>query len=286
MTTIAYDRPVKDLIAQLSATGHVTHTAFRKTSVTFHHNAGRLSHEGVLDVWKVRPASAHFDVDRGGAVCQYVKVNEYAWATGSRDGNRTSISIELANEALGPDWVVSERTWKAGARLAGWLFAKVIGTRPSRSNVFFHSHWLSTTCAGPHMGKVYDELLADVIRAYEGFTGSATPSRPAKPAGAPLKSERQIAAEVWQGKWGSGDDRRRRLEAAGHDPDAIQALVNRGVGKDTAAKTSAGPPKSVTEIAKEVIAGAWGNGDDRRRRLTKAGYNAAAVQNEVNRLLR
>lgn len=44
--------------------------------------------------------------------------------------------------------------------------------------------------------------------------------------------------------------------------------------------------KSTTEIAKEVIAGKWGNGQDRINRLTKAGYDAKEVQAEVNRLLK
>ena len=44
--------------------------------------------------------------------------------------------------------------------------------------------------------------------------------------------------------------------------------------------------KSVTDIAKEVIAGKWGDGNDRRQRLTKAGYNYKAVQDEVNRLVK
>lgn len=45
------------------------------------------------------------------------------------------------------------------------------------------------------------------------------------------------------------------------------------------------PNKSLTEVAKEVISGAWGNGDDRKNRLQSAGYDFNAVQNEVNRLL-
>lgn len=51
-------------------------------------------------------------------------------------------------------------------------------------------------------------------------------------------------------------------------------------------KTSASTPsKTVDEIAKEVIAGKWGNGQDRKDRLTKAGYDYTAVQNRVNALL-
>lgn len=45
------------------------------------------------------------------------------------------------------------------------------------------------------------------------------------------------------------------------------------------------PNKDVTTIAREVIAGKWGNGDDRKNRLQSAGYDFNAVQNEVNRIL-
>ena len=47
-----------------------------------------------------------------------------------------------------------------------------------------------------------------------------------------------------------------------------------------------GTKKTVTEIAKEVIHGKWGNGDERKRCLTAAGYDYQTVQAEVNRLLR
>ena len=44
--------------------------------------------------------------------------------------------------------------------------------------------------------------------------------------------------------------------------------------------------KSVKEIAKEVVAGKWGNGIIRKTRLTLAGYNYKEVQAEVNKLLK
>lgn len=43
------------------------------------------------------------------------------------------------------------------------------------------------------------------------------------------------------------------------------------------------PEKSVADLAAEVLAGMWGNGAERRERLTAAGYDYAAVQAEVNR---
>lgn len=42
--------------------------------------------------------------------------------------------------------------------------------------------------------------------------------------------------------------------------------------------------KTVTEVAKDVIKGLWGNGDERKQRLTAAGYNYEEVRAEVNRL--
>lgn len=44
--------------------------------------------------------------------------------------------------------------------------------------------------------------------------------------------------------------------------------------------------KSIDTVAKEVIAGKWGNGADRKKRLEKAGYNYREVQNRVNQLLK
>lgn len=44
--------------------------------------------------------------------------------------------------------------------------------------------------------------------------------------------------------------------------------------------------KSVTTLAKEVIAGKWGVGEDRKKRLTAAGYDHAAIQKKVNEMLK
>lgn len=43
-------------------------------------------------------------------------------------------------------------------------------------------------------------------------------------------------------------------------------------------------PQTVS-VALLVIAGQFGNGDDRKEKLTKAGYNAAEVQKCVNELI-
>lgn len=52
------------------------------------------------------------------------------------------------------------------------------------------------------------------------------------------------------------------------------------LAKPTAAK------KSINTLAKEVLAGKWGNGEDRKTRLTKAGYDYNKVQARVNKLVK
>lgn len=55
------------------------------------------------------------------------------------------------------------------------------------------------------------------------------------------------------------------------------------VGKTV--KTTENSKKSVDEIAKEVIQGRWGNGSERKEKLTAAGYDYATVQKRVNEML-
>lgn len=42
--------------------------------------------------------------------------------------------------------------------------------------------------------------------------------------------------------------------------------------------------KTVSELAQEVLVGMWGNGQERKAKLTQAGYDYNAVQKEVNKL--
>ena len=52
------------------------------------------------------------------------------------------------------------------------------------------------------------------------------------------------------------------------------------------AGSSAPAKKSVDTLAKEVIQGKWGNGEERKKRLTAAGYDYNAVQKKVNEILK
>lgn len=202
--TIAYDQPVLDLIDELSATGHVTHTQHRKSKVTLHHNGGRLSHSGVLSVWQVRPASAHFNIDAAGTCAQYVRPNEYAWATGSTPGNEQSISIEMCNETVGPEWRVGEATWRGAARLAGWLFARVIGQRPTRDTLVMHKYWSATSCPGPFIDGNYDTVLSVTQQWYDRFVNGGEDDMIPENEWARVRDQVADLSEGKSGHWDAG----------------------------------------------------------------------------------
>ena len=95
------------------------------------------------------------------------------------------------------------------------------------------------------------------------------------------KSIEEIAKEVYLGEWGNGKERQSALENAGYNYQEVQEAVNTLInGSETISS------KSVQDIAKEVIAGQWGNNPDRQKKLEVAGYNYQEVQNAVNMILK
>lgn len=117
-------------------------------------------------------------------------------------------------------------------------------------------------------------------------------------ATAPTTTLESIAREVIKGEWGNGTVRTSGLKAAGYHAINVQKAVNAILaGKtipnlplylnstSTTATTPSNKKKTVQELAKEVIQGKWGNGAERKRRLTQAGYDYNAVQKTANKLV-
>lgn len=65
-------------------------------------------------------------------------------------------------------------------------------------------------------------------------------------------------------------------------PNAIDTYTD-GYAERTEAQAKA--TSEIETVAKEVIAGKWGNGSVRKQKLTEAGYNYAEVQKKVNEIL-
>jgi GH25 family lysozyme M1 (1,4-beta-N-acetylmuramidase) len=94
------------------------------------------------------------------------------------------------------------------------------------------------------------------------------------------KSINTLAKEVLAGNWGNGADRKSRLTKAGYDYSKVQVAVNKLV---KAAQMT--QDKIINAVAHEVIAGKWGNGQERVDRLKAAGYDPDKIQKRVNELM-
>ena len=88
--------------------------------------------------------------------------------------------------------------------------------------------------------KVGNGNIRGYARPKYGTSGSTS-----KPSTSGKKTVSEIADEVIAGKWGNGNDRKAKLEAAGYDYDAIQAEVNKQVGGSSGSGGSSRPSYTV-----------------------------------------
>ena len=224
-----------------------------------------------LFVSGARQTRAHYVAEAGRVAC-LVAPGDRAWACGDginvgSGGNDKSISIEC-------NWRQSDGDYDTIAQLVADL-RTTYGDLPLKP----HRTWTSTECPG-----TYD--LARIDRLARQKAGQKVPTAaPAKPAVKPSGklTVDQIAREVINGKWGNGADRMARLKAAGYDAAAVQAKVNEICGISGAAGPA--PAAGIDAIARDVIAGAYGNDPQRSQTLRAMGYDPAAVQARVNQML-
>lgn len=163
--------------------------------VVFHHPTVKTDGKtAVLDacyrIWQTRPASAHYAVE-GKQVRQYVWDANAAWACGSFLGNHGGISIEVANLKLGPSWEIDEESWETAAMLAAFIHVAYGLGRPTSKvrarlgTMRQHSWFFATACPGPHMKKIWPQVVAEAQRQYDIITKTITPptkpTRPVKP---------------------------------------------------------------------------------------------------------
>lgn len=105
---------------------------------------------------------------------------------------------------------------------------------------------------------------------------SGVPAAPKPPAAsAPGGSVDELARAVLAGRYGNGEERKRRLGSR-------YAEVQRRVNELIAGKAPAPAAPDLDALANAVLRGEYGNGEERRRRL---GHLYQPVQDLVNRKL-
>lgn len=210
--------------------------------------------------------SFHYAVDDV-EVVQGIPENRNAWHSGDGGkgkGNREGIAIEICYSKSGGD-----KFTKAEANAVELIVDILKRYGWGVDKVTKHQDYNGKYCPHRTLDLGWDRFIKMIDAKLNPVVVS--------------KSVEEIAREVMAGEWGNGAERKNRLVAAGYDYTAVQNTVNALCGKKT---TTAPAKKSNEEIAREVIAGKWGNGAIRKQNLKNAGYNPTVIQALVNKMLK
>lgn len=317
-------------------------------TITIHHMAGNLSVETCGNVFasRSRQASSNYGVDSKGRVGMYVEEHNRSWCSSSALNDNRAITIEVANDEIGGNWHVSDVALQKTIELCVDIcrrngIDRLNYTGDTRGNLTKHCWFANTNCPGPYLGSKFAYIADEVNKQLQGkvventhnmskqsknttdiskpvtsvssglyrVRKSWTDAKSQKGAFKSLENAKicarknegyavfdekgnqvypllqslsleEIAREVMSGKWGNGQERKDRLACAGYDYDKVQDKVNELVRSKSTPSL-----KPIEVVAKEVINGRWGNGQDRKNRLTQAGYDYYKVQQKVNELL-
>ena len=234
-------------------------------------------------------ASADFFVDDN-EIRQYNTSLEsrYSWAVGDGSGgtyggkcnNANQISIEMCCYISGGKWYIGDKTYKNAVELTKYLMKKY--DIPA-ANVIRHYDVSCKLCPNA-VGWLHSTGSEETWRRFRqdisGNTATTTTAKTDKPVSTPIYRVRRSAADAKTQIGAYAVLTNAKKQADAHPGYGVYDMSGKLVYAPSA-KT-----KSTDEIAREVIAGKWGNGSDRKNRLTAAGYDYAAVQTAVNKLLR
>lgn len=130
-----------------------------------------------------------------------------------------------------------------------------------------HEWYANTNCPGPYLGKKFSYIANEVNKRLR--------KNPRKNSNLyrVRKSFKDIKSQKGAFKY---------LENAKRCADKYKEKVFDDMGNEIYPRKN---HKSIDTLAREVIRGDWGNGNERKKRLTQAGYDYYAVQRRVNQIL-
>ena len=228
----------------------------------------------------------HFYVDNTCA-WQNLPLNLSGWhaADGSGNGNRRTIAIECIMSSAYNDR--DKKSEDNAAKLAAALLKKY---NLSIDHLYTHIHWLNVrdgksgtvdylnTAKNPYkMCPLYIlphwSAFKSKVQSYMNADTPTSTNTSAKQLYRIRKSWSDAKSQI--GAFSSLENAKKACKSG--------YAVFDSSGKQVYLTTT---KKSVDEIAREVIRGKWGNGVDRKNRLTNAGYDYNAVQKRVNELMK
>lgn len=245
------------------------------TKITIHHVAGNLTVEAIGDIFAPvsRKASSNYGIDNTGRIGMYVEEKNRAWTSSNVDNDNQAVTIEVSNNGGAPNWPVSDIALAKTIELCVDVckrnnIKKLNYTGDKTGNLTMHKWFTATNCPGPYLESKFPYIAAEVNKRL-----NVEVPQPINPTGGLYK----VQVGAYSNK-ANADAQAAKLKAAGFDTHITTksgAAVSNGVTK-----------KSASEIAREVIAGKWGNGVERTNKLKAAGYNPTVIQGEVNKLLK
>ena len=168
-------------------------------------------------------------------------------------------------------WAALKARITGGAASGGTTAAAPVGTVSELARRVIAGEFGNGDARRAALGSRYSEVQAEVNR----ILGGGSSSVPAQPAAPDIEA---LAQAVIRGDYGNGDDRRAALGAS---YDAVQARVNEILGAGGGSSGGSGGA-DIEALARAVIRGEYGNGEERRSRL---GSLYDAVQARVNEIL-
>lgn len=281
--------------------------------ITPHHMAGNILAGDCAKMHRDgnREASANYYIGSDGFIVGGVSEDRRAWTSSSGWNDQRAITIEVANKSGEPNWTVSDAAYKSLVKLCADI-CKRYGidphcTKTKDGTITYHQMFAATSCPGPYLKGKFDNgtFEKDIKAAMGGEQNKPEVS--------------DVLYRVQVGAFKKADNARAmndRIKNAGFDTylikvgdlykiqvgafakkenaEAMEKQIRSFGFTDTFITTQSGAAvkldgtakKSNTEVAKEVIAGKWGNEPERSKKLKAAGYDAEAVQSIVNELMR
>ena len=273
--------------------------------ITIHHMAGNLSVEacGRLFATSERQVSSNYGVGTDGRIGLYVEEKNRPWTSSSPANDYQAVTIEVANDEIGGNWHVSSKALESTISLCVDIckrndIKKLNYTGDSKGNLTMHCFFANTNCPGPYLKSKFAYIANEVNRRLNVISNPAPKISVGDvvsiKSGATYFSGKKVPNWVLKKNWVVSGVSNERI-VINKSSDGKNSINSPIYAKFlTVVKTD---KKSNKEIAQEIINGtcsdprwsSWGvgtkPGSTRYDRLTAAGYDAKAVQAEINKMI-
>lgn len=242
------------------------------SKIAIHHAAGIIKGRDLAKIFipRQRQASANYNLGSDGVIILGVDERNRAWTTSSSWCDNQAITIEVGNSTRGPNWEISDFVLDRLIDLVTDICRRnniypCTYTGDKEGVLQKHEWYASTNCPGPYLGKKFSYIANEVNRRLckNNFPNLYRVRKSFKD----VRSQKGAFKSLYNAK---NCARKYKMKVFDNYGNEIYPRNNN---------------KSIDILAREVIRGDWGNGNERKKRLTQAGYDYYAVQRRVNQIL-